>query len=202
RWRWGSGGWPGPLGPAGAALPLPLASQSQSAQHQLGRFRVTATASPNPHQQGTLPPAVAAALAVAPGKRTEAQQTQLRAYYRANVAPALKPLADRLARRRRGRQDVEKQIPTTRVMQEMPQPRDTYLLMRGEYDKKGEKVTAGVPAALPPLPQDAPANRLGLARWLVDPSHPLTARVAVNRISQLFFGTAPAKTQAGFGAQA
>src|SRR4029077_8810617 len=70
-----------------------------------------------------------------------------------------------------------------------------------EYDKKGPKVTAATPAALPLLPKGAPANRLGLARWLVDPGHPLTARVAVNRYWQMFFGTGLVKTAEDFGAQ-
>ena len=75
-------------------------------------------------------------------------------------------------------------------MQEMAKPRDTFMLIRGQYDKHGDKVTPGVPAALPPLPAGAPANRLGLAHWLVDPAHPLIARVTVNRYWQMFFGTA------------
>src|SRR5262249_36300280 len=62
-------------------------------------------------------------------------------------------------------------------------------------------VSAGVPAALPPLPPGAPNNRLGLAQWLVHPSHPLTARVAVNRIWQMFFGTGLVKTAENFGSQ-
>src|SRR5262249_4324756 len=68
-------------------------------------------------------------------------------------------------------------------------PRETFVLRRGEYDKRGEKVRAGVPAVFPPLPEGAPANRLGLARWLVHPSHPLTARVAANRLWQTIHGT-------------
>jgi uncharacterized small protein (DUF1192 family) len=101
------------------------------------------------------------------------------------------------------RDELEKKALTasTMIMQDLPKSRDTFLLMRGEYDKKGEKVTAGVPAALPPLPAGAPLNRLGLARWLVEPSHPLTARVAVNRIWQMFFGTGIVKTADDFGAQ-
>ena len=88
------------------------------------------------------------------------------------------------------------------VMQEMAKPRDAFILKRGEYDKPGEKVTMGVPAALPPLPEGAPLNRLGLAQWMVDPRHPLTARVAVNRMWEKFFGTGLVKTSENFGSQA
>jgi hypothetical protein len=77
----------------------------------------------------------------------------------------------------------------------------SFLLIRGQYDKKGYKVTPGVPAALPPLPKDAPATRLGLAQWLVAPDHPLTARVTVNRFWQQFFGSGIVKTAEDFGAQ-
>jgi hypothetical protein len=87
------------------------------------------------------------------------------------------------------------------VMQELPKPRDTFRLVRGQYDKKGEKVTAGTPVHLLPLSKDAPPNRLGLARWLVDPAHPLTARVIVNRYWQMYFGTGLVKTAEDFGSQ-
>jgi hypothetical protein len=87
------------------------------------------------------------------------------------------------------------------VMEEMAKPRDTFVLLRGEYDKKGEKVTAGVPASLSPLPKDAPPNRLGLAKWVVAPDNPLTARVIVNRYWQMLFGTGLVKTSEDFGAQ-
>jgi hypothetical protein len=87
------------------------------------------------------------------------------------------------------------------VMQEMEKPRDTFVLLRGSYDKPGEKVTAAVPAFLPPLPAGAPANRLGLAQWLTAPDHPLTARVAVNRYWQSYFGNGIVKTAEDFGSQ-
>ena len=90
---------------------------------------------------------------------------------------------------------------STMVMEEMAKPRETHLLMRGDYDRKGERVTPAVPASLPPLPKDAPANRLGLARWLVDPANPLVARVAVNRLWQQVFGTGLVATSDDFGAQ-
>jgi hypothetical protein len=83
----------------------------------------------------------------------------------------------------------------------MAQRREAFLLIRGQYDKKGDKVAPGVPAALSPLPKDAPPTRLGLANWLVSPEHPLTARVTVNRFWQQFFGTGIVKTAEDFGAQ-
>jgi hypothetical protein len=92
-------------------------------------------------------------------------------------------------------------IPTSMVMEETSPPRDAFILLRGEYDKKGPKVTRNVPAAFPPLPKDAPNNRLGFAQWLVAPENPLTARVAVNRHWQMLFGTGIVKTVEDFGAQ-
>ena len=111
------------------------------------------------------------------------------------------PLAAKLAELKEAQAALDKQIPTSMVMQEMAQPRDTFVLVRGQYDKFGEKVTAGVPAFLPPLPEGAPNNRLGLAQWLVHPGHPLTARVTVNRFWQMIFGTGLVKTAEDFGSQ-
>ena len=83
----------------------------------------------------------------------------------------------------------------------LPEPRDAHLLVRGNYDRPGERVARATPAWLPPMPADAPNNRLGLALWLVDPSHPLTARVAVNRYWQMLFGTGLVKSADNFGSQ-
>ena len=96
---------------------------------------------------------------------------------------------------------LRKQQPTAIVMQESGKPKDTFILMRGEYNKPGEKVTAATPAVLPPLAAGAPQNRLGLARWLVSPENPLTARVTVNRLWQSVFGTGLVRTSEDFGAQ-
>lgn len=96
---------------------------------------------------------------------------------------------------------LQKVIPTTMVMAEMKKPRDTFILGRGQYDNPGEKVTPGVPAFLPPLPAGSPLNRLTLARWIVDPANPLTARVAVNHFWQQNFGIGLVKTSEDFGAQ-
>jgi hypothetical protein len=92
-------------------------------------------------------------------------------------------------------------LPTAIVMNERAKPKDTFILMRGVYDRPGDKVTAATPAVLPPLPKDAPGNRLGLARWLVSKEHPLTARVTVNRLWQSVFGTGLVRTSEDFGSQ-
>ena len=91
--------------------------------------------------------------------------------------------------------------PTVMVMKEMMEPRDTFVLARGQYDQHEEKVEAGTPAVLPPPPADAPVNRLGLAQWLTDPGHPLFSRVMANRLWQMVFGVGIVKTAEDFGTQ-
>jgi hypothetical protein len=85
------------------------------------------------------------------------------------------------------------------VMEEMPTPRDSFVLQRGQYDRRGEKVTPGMPESLGAPPRAA--NRLDLAKWLVSADNPLTARVAVNRIWQLHFGKGLVRTSEDFGTQ-
>ncbi|MEZ6052967.1 MAG: DUF1553 domain-containing protein [Planctomycetaceae bacterium] len=87
------------------------------------------------------------------------------------------------------------------VMEEMAERRPSYVLKRGQYDARGEQVRADTPQAFPPFPEDAPHNRLGLARWLTNGEHPLTARVAVNRYWRLIFGNGLVRTPEDFGSQ-
>ena len=99
---------------------------------------------------------------------------------------------------------LEKQLKdgrTSVMIMDSAKPRKNQVLMRGQYDQPGEEVTAGVPSLFQQLPDDAPVDRLALARWLVDESHPLTARVTVNRYWQLLFGTGLVKTAEDFGSQ-
>jgi len=135
--------------------------------------------------------------AMKPERRTKAQAAKLRLAFLEESAPAaLKRLEEaRLARKR-----FYGSIPTVMVMKESPGIRDTFLLKRGAYDAPGEKVTAGVPAVLPAF-GERPENRLGLAQWLTDPEHPLTARVTVNRYWQMLFGQGLVKTVEDFGSQ-
>ena len=90
-------------------------------------------------------------------------------------------------------------IPTALVMDELTEPRPTYILVRGSYDRPGQQVYPGTPTSLPPMDEDLPRNRLGLARWLMDPKNPLTARVTVNRLWQSVFGTGIVPTPEDFG---
>ncbi len=92
-------------------------------------------------------------------------------------------------------------FPTVMVMAERSPRRDTFILTRGEYDKPADKVDPGVPASLPPLPENQENNRLALARWMVARENPLTARVTVNRFWQSLFGLGLVKTTEDFGQQ-
>jgi mono/diheme cytochrome c family protein len=96
---------------------------------------------------------------------------------------------------------AELSIPTTLVMEEMKVVRPTFVLMRGAFNAPGERVEPATPAVLPAMASDLPRNRLGLAKWLVDPQNPLTARVTVNRFWQQLFGYGLVKTSEDFGSQ-
>ncbi len=145
---------------------------------------------------------IAEILAIAPDKRSHRQRQKLRAYFVERHAPEAiqQAVRERDALRDR-RAQFWKSVPTVMVMEEMPVPRKTHVLLRGQYDKPGDLVQPGVPAVFPPLPAGGASNRLDFARWLVDPSHPLTARVAVNRFWQLYFGDGLVKTSEDFGSQ-
>jgi len=134
-------------------------------------------------------------------KRSAKQVAILRKHYLDQHDAVYRDLVAKLTAVRKRANELDATIPTTMVMQEMGSPRPTRLMMRGQYDKLGEQVEAGVPQSLPSLPADAPRNRLGLARWLVDPAHPLTSRVIVNRFWQMYFGTGIVKTAEDFGSQ-
>lgn len=135
-------------------------------------------------------------------QRTPAQALKLRACFLDQHAPeAIHQAHQRLAELRRQRAKLVESFPTTMVMEEMAKPRDTFVLIRGEYDKRGDKVGPGVPVVLGQLPAGVPNQRLGFARWLVDPANPLTARVTVNRWWQSYFGVGLVKSVDDFGAQ-
>ncbi len=145
--------------------------------------------------------AIQAILSTPVHDRTKKQERDLKDYFLKHHFPQWAKANDAADAARKAETDFEKTIPTTMVMVEDKKPHDTFVLMRGQYDQHGEKVTPAVPAFMPALPPDAPANRLGLAEWLVSPKQPLTSRVVVNRYWQLYFGTGIVKTVEDFGSQ-
>jgi mono/diheme cytochrome c family protein len=147
-----------------------------------------------------LPPDVVGALAASPSP-SGGSGAVVRTYYRKENSPTFSRLMQDLADWKSESTRIDNAIPTTLIAREAAQPRETYVLLRGEYDKKGDKVEPSVFTALLPFPSGVPTNRLGLAKWLTHPRHPLTARVTVNRFWQQCFGTGLVKTSEDFGSQ-
>jgi mono/diheme cytochrome c family protein len=185
---------------AGVRLVVRLKCEASSGQ-VLGRFRVAVSSSGGWEEFAGLPGNIQSALFVPPGRLAEAGRTELREYHRDHFQPELVSLNAKLAETRKAAADLDRAIPTLRVMEDMAEPRTTRIRVRGDYRSLGEAVSAGVPAVLPAFPVSVPTNRLGLAKWLVDPRHPLLARVTVNRFWAMYFGTGLVKTGNEFGTQ-
>ncbi|MEO8372655.1 MAG: DUF1553 domain-containing protein [Candidatus Solibacter sp.] len=194
-------------GPAALVAPGPFSTgnphRDKPLKGDLGGLRIYNRALTQPEAEAqSLHEPIRYILAQDEAKRSKEQNARLLDYFLKYDAAAdlrrvyfeLDGLKTQLAETRKG-------IVTSQVMAEMAKPRDTFILARGDYRNQTEKVTPGVPTMLPPMAKDAPANRLGLAEWLFSPQHPLTARVAVNRYWQLYFGTGLVKTTEDFGSQ-
>jgi hypothetical protein len=164
----------------------------------LGRFKISATTSERSAEALDLPSGIEDLLVTAPEKRSFGQRQQLLDYF-VSIGPDL-------AEERQELENLRQQIPafpTTLVMAERPpeNPRPTSLHKRGEFLQAAERVEPDVPSVLPPLPKEAPRNRLTLARWLVDPRNPLVGRVVVNRQWAALFGAGLVRTVQDFGFQ-
>jgi hypothetical protein len=194
-----------PQGAAGDVIRIRLRFESVHSQHQFGRVRLATTSAKVIPQVDVVgvPPEMVEIAKLDAAARTAEQQTKLRDFYRKSVSknPAATKLYSDIDALVKQRDAINNAKPTTLIWKEMAQPRDSFILHRGEYDQRRDKVTRATPAALPPLPEGAAQTRLGFAQWLVSPQHPLTARVAVNRFWQQLFGTGIVKTAEDFGAQ-
>ena len=168
--------------------------------HSIGRFRLSLTKDADP--QLTSAESIPQIAGLPAAKRTPQQKQRLRSHFLKSAAPAeLRSLQSKVDSLSVEVKRLQGQGVSTMIMQDLPSPRKTHFLYRGQYDKKREEVTAGTPAFLPSMPKEDPVNRLGLARWLVSEKHPLTARVAVNRQWQRLFGIGIVRTTEEFGAQ-
>lgn len=190
--------------PAGATLRLRLIHRSVP-QHNIGRFRISAT-SVIPQaielEGQSFPESIRKTLEIVSSERTKEQTKELENYFREKGDHSWNRAKVELANLRKKLTELEDSFSNTMVMEELAEPRTAYVLKRGEYDKIGERVERSVPGILPPLPRDVPNNRLGLARWIVSPENPLTARVWVNRQWERFFGIGLVKSIDNFGTQA
>ncbi|HJT33438.1 MAG TPA: DUF1553 domain-containing protein [Pirellulales bacterium] len=185
---------------AGSKLTVTLEHAYQSAEHTLGRFRLSLTDDVRAAEFARTSQAVVAALRLPAGNRNAEQQEQIAAYYR-SLAPELATVRQQAA-------DLNKQLAeikpiTVPIFRELPegQRRKTQLQHRGNFMDLGQEVSEGTPAAFPPLPADAPRNRLTLARWLIDESNPLTPRVIANRYWEQLFGIGIVASSEEFGSQ-
>lgn len=189
--------------PRDAVVVVSMKHGSPYKDHNVGRFRISVTdTAPDTITvtQSGIPSDVEDALATDVADRSSDQRKQLINYFRASIDQPLIDARKRLETASQAEKTYLASIPTTMIMKEVD-PRDAYVLERGEYDKPGEKVGRAVPAFLPPLAEGQPLNRLGLARWIVDRRNPLTARVWVNRAWEHFFGIGLVKTTENFGSQ-
>jgi hypothetical protein len=167
--------------------------------YQIGRFRLSVTDAPP--ESLLLSDEVRQVLAVAADQRTAEQREQLKTFYlKGNID--WRDAAGRVEELKKQRSALSGKMLSTLIMRELDQPRDTCVLIRGDFLRRGAPVAAGVPAVLPPLPEGVEtATRLDLARWLVDAQNPLTARVIVNRVWQRLFGVGLVETENDFGSQ-
>ncbi|MBX7257817.1 MAG: DUF1553 domain-containing protein [Candidatus Hydrogenedentes bacterium] len=152
-------------------------------------------------QVGSMPLEIRAILGVASEQRSPRQIARLRDFYREKNSADWREMNAGVGALREQIAAVEKEVPSVMVMEELEKPRETFVLNRGAYDQPGEKVEPETPGALIPFPADAPRNRLGYAKWLTMPEHPLTSRVTVNRYWMHYFGTGIVKTIEDFGVQ-
>lgn len=179
-------------------------SQQYGSRHTLGHFRIVLTTEPRPLQpegMSKVPQNLLAILKVSPSERNEQQRKTLTDFYR-TIAPELESQRQRIAKLQQQREAIENTFRKT-LITEATSPRMIRVLPRGNWlDDSGPVVEPAVPAVLPKLAvAGRRANRLDLATWMVDPEHPLVARVFVNRLWTLMFGEGIARSLDDFGSQ-
>ncbi len=167
----------------------------QAGKANIGRFRLSVTTDEKPHAD-PLPTRIRHFISIPASDRTREQQREIFSFYRTTDP--------QFADANRSVDELMSQWPysaTTLALTPHFVPRETHIFKRGDWRKPGDAVAPGVPASLHPFAKDAPSNRLGLAKWIVDKNNPLTARVIVNRIWQEYFGQGLVTTPEDFGSR-
>jgi len=134
-----------------------------------------------------------------PGTRNDAETDEVFGWFLRTQDNELITLQTTSVAIEKERKEIEARGTIAHVMSEKAEPAKAFVLLRGDYDKRGDEVTARTPAVLPVMGEELPKNRLGLAKWLVNPSHPLTSRVTVNRFWQEIFGSGLVGSAGDFG---
>src|SRR5215475_9126992 len=185
----------------GVALTFQLAQKrddtidTEQRQANIGRFRISVTDAPNP-KADPLPASVRAIISTPADRRSKEQRREVFSFYR-TIDPVFVEANKKIDELMR----AWPYGPTTLALSAREILRETRVFKRGDWKRPGDAVSPGVPAALHPFPKDAPPNRLGLAKWIVDRNNPLTARVIVNRIWQQYFGQGLVTTPEDFGSR-
>jgi hypothetical protein len=190
-----------PVGSAGGTLlEIKLRHNNPAVKQTIGRFRLSVTTAGKPTAVANIAVKLRPILNLSMDQRSKEAKEKLSQYF-LSIAPALAESRERFNRARKALADLN--ILTAEVMAEKPSYERpfTHLRNRGSFTSVGEKVYAGVPASLHPLPDNQMPNRLGLAYWLVDSENPLVARVTVNRFWEQFFGQGLVETSEDFGTQ-
>lgn len=189
--------------PEGMRLVIELRQRSKKNRHTVGIVRLAATADPRIKEWAALPGDVAAIVAKAAASRTDAERARLGDYFRRSLAPQTAAARDRKAELETSLAAIKPA--TVPVLQELAgdKRRVTKIQLRGNWQNLGDEVSEGVPAAFnkPPVAEGQKVDRVALAKWLVDPANPLTARVVVNRIWERLFGIGIVSTSEEFGSQ-
>lgn len=183
----------------GTKLKIVLRHDSIHKQHNIGRFRLSLTDVAEP-KLGSASERLLDAIQTAADERTKDQSELIQKSHRESDAE-YKSLQDQRNKLAKQRDDLQRSLPKVMVMADMEKPRKTFILSRGLYNKPTTEVQAKLPAFLPAPSASDDSNRLELARWLVNPANPLTARVTVNRFWQQIFGIGLVKTTEDFGRQ-
>ncbi|MFN9603034.1 MAG: PSD1 and planctomycete cytochrome C domain-containing protein [Planctomycetota bacterium] len=187
----------------GESIAIGLWQNLDNPQHTIGRFRIAASTSPRPVQvANSLPAAIEQIVQTPKEQRSDEQRTELMKYFR-GITPLLEPQRQQLAQIDKNLADLDASMTSTLVTEQV-MPRMVRVLARGNWmDENGEVVTPAFPASLSKSdpPADRRLNRLDLAKWIVEPSNPLTTRVLSNRLWKLFFGAGLSRKLDDMGAQ-
>ena len=185
-------------------LVVELRQRSTVGDANVGRFRLLWTSDRGP-ATGAVGPTPLEQLAELPGEQRANPPAPLLAALREQFLADFAPVVEARARLARARRQLDEVKGAARVevqvLADRAELRPTQLLVRGQWDKKGEPTLHGVPRAIAPWSSELPYTRLGLAQWLTQPEHPLTARVFVNQVWQMLLGTGLVRTTEDFGLQ-